>query len=257
MKTPLLEFNNVTVMRDKAILDNISFAVNEGEHTAILGPNGSGKSTLLKLISRRIYPLADTPGFAFRIWGRDSWDVFELRKMLGIVSADIEHDFEESMTVYEAVLSGFFSSVGLFHVRLTKEMKKTASREMEFMGIEHLSGRSVTELSSGELRKTLIARALVHGPKALILDEPLNSLDIVAAARFRLTMEKLSSKVTLIIATHDLNDVLPEVKRVIMIKEGRVFMDGKKSKIINSKNMSDLFGGKVTVKKIGGIYAAY
>jgi len=246
LKSKIAEFRNLTVLRDRKILNRVSFDIEEGCHTAIIGPNGSGKSTLINLITRNHYPLADEPGYKMNIWGRDDWNVTELKKLLGIVSDTLSRDFEEDMPVKEAVLSGFFSSVGLFHVKVTPKMKMLADKNLKFMGIKKLENESVAALSSGEKRKMLIARALVHAPKALILDEPSNGLDIIAAEKFRRTMRKLCAKTTVIIATNDFFDIIPEIKKVIMLKNGKVFMQGAKEKLMTSKNLSRLFGGKIS-----------
>lgn len=245
MKGKIVEFRNLTVLRDRKILNRVSFDIEEGCHTAIIGPNGSGKSTLINLITRKFYPLADEPDYKMSIWGRDDWNVMELKKLLGIVSDTLSRDFEEDMPVKEAVLSGFFSSVGLFHVKVTPKMKELADKSLRFMGIKKLENESVEALSSGEKRKMLIARALVHSPKALILDEPANGLDIVAAEKFRRTMRKLCRKTTVIIATNDFFDIIPEIKKVIMIKNGRIFKQGSKKELMTLKNLSRLFGGKI------------
>lgn len=250
MKSKIVEFRNLTVLRDRKILNRVSFDIEEGCHTAIIGPNGSGKSTLINLITRNHYPLADEPGYKMNIWGRDDWNISELKKLLGIVSDTLSRDFDEDMPVKEAVLSGFFSSVGLFHVKVTPKMKMLADKNLEFMGIKKLENESVEALSSGEKRKMLIARALVHGPKALILDEPSNGLDIIAAEKFRKTMRKLCKKTTVIIATNDFFDIIPEIKKVIMLKNGKVFMQGAKEDLMTSKNLSKLFGGKISADLI-------
>jgi iron complex transport system ATP-binding protein len=253
---PLLEFKNITVMNGKKkILDSISLTLHEGENIAILGPNGAGKSSFIKTINREYYPLLREQGVIFRVRGRDTWDVFDLRSTFGIVSNDLAYAFSREMTSYEEVLSGFFSSIGLFRHHVTPEMERKTSEILRFLEIQHLAERKMTEMSSGEARRVLIGRALVHNPKTLILDEPTNSLDLHALHTFRTTCRKISRAGTgIILVTHNLHDIIPEITRVILMKDGRFCMDGPKEEILTDKNISELFLVPVRVRKDDGYY---
>jgi len=254
---PLLEFENITVIRDnRKILDSITLTIGEGENVAILGPNGAGKSSLVKTINREYYPVADE-GVVFRIRGKDVWDVFDLRSALGIVSNDLQFSFARDISVREAVLSGFFSSIGLFLHTVTPRMEERASDLLEFLSISHLASRPMNGLSSGEARRVLVARALVHGPKTLILDEPTNSLDLSALHTFRSTIRAIAGKGTgIIMVTHNLHDIIPEISRVILMKDGRIVADGPKEKILTGRKIGDLFCVPVHVRKEAGWYYA-
>src|SRR6516162_239206 len=153
-------------------LNDVSLKIGLGEHIAILGPNGCGKSTLIKAITRECYPLIQD-GSSVRIMGEERWEVWELRKLLGIVSSDLMATCTRADSGREIVLSGFFSSIGIWpHQEITAEMVNAADRAMETMEVLHLAERFTDEMSSGEARRVLLARALVHEPRALILDEP-------------------------------------------------------------------------------------
>lgn len=256
---PLLEFNNITVTRDrKKILDSISIKIYPGEHIAILGPNGAGKSSFIKTITREYYPLMQAKNSVFKIWGRDIWNIFDLRTTLGIVSNDLQYSFERDMSGMEMILSGFFSSIGLYRQLVTPEMRKKAKEIMEFLEVSSLKDRSLTQMSSGEARRFLIGRALVHDPKALILDEPVNSLDLHALHKFRQILGKLSrSGIGVILVTHNLSDIIPEISRVILMKEGKFYRDGKKAELLTDQNISKLFNIRLKVKKIKGYYYAF
>src|SRR5215467_8059412 len=180
----LLEFQNVTVMRGtKRALDSLTFSIADGEHVAILGPNGSGKSTLIKAITRECYPVQ---GSALRILGQDRWNVFDLRVLLGIVSNDLMQTCTRDITGREAVLSGFFGSIGIWpNHHVTPEMEARAEEILALLEASHLADRDVNEMSSGEARRILIGRALAHSPKALVLDEPTSSLDFHAMHELR------------------------------------------------------------------------
>lgn len=256
----LLELKNVTVVRGgKKILDSFSLSIARGENVAIIGPNGSGKSSLIKTFTKEYHPLAASEGLVLKVLGKETWHVFELRKLLGIVSGDLQQTYCRQIRVLDVILSGFFSSIGIYYNHeVTPEMETRAKEILEFLEISILSERLMCELSTGEARRVLIGRALVHDPKALILDEPTNSLDLKALHSFRETIRKIaSSGKSVILVTHNLEDVIPEISRVILIKEGKVFRDGKKEEILTDSNLSELFSLPVKVLEEKGYYQAW
>lgn len=254
---PLLELENVSIWRGlRPALDRVSLRIAQGEHTAILGPNGSGKSTLIKALTREEYPRYPAES-ALRILGRETWRVEELRGMLGIVTNDLAATCTQPYPAREIVLSGFFSAVGIWpwHA-VTPEMERAADEALAFVGLSALPDRPMTEMSSGEVRRAVIARALAHRPKALILDEPANSLDIVASRELHSTMRRLAaSGITIVLVTHHLPDIIPEIGRVICLKDGRVSRDGPKEEVLRPETLSELFGVGVEVEAHDGHYA--
>jgi iron complex transport system ATP-binding protein len=258
LKSPLLELRNITVLKGlKKILDSISLEIREGEHLAVLGPNGAGKSSLIKLITREYYPLLGGPASLLRIWGQERWDVFALRRSLGIVSYDLQHACDKDITGMEVVLSGFFNSIGLFKERITARMKRKAQKVVDFLEVAHLKGRKMDEMSSGEARRFLIGRALVHDPRALLLDEPTNSLDLHARHKLTDLLRKIArSGISIILVTHDLSDIIPEMGRVVLMRDGKLFKDGPTASVLTDKNMSCLFGMPLEVKAKDGYYYA-
>lgn len=255
-QSPLIEYNNVTVSRGHRIaLDAITLSIGAGEHVAILGPNGSGKSTLIKTVTRECYPRL-APGSYLRILGKESWNVFELRPLLGVVSGDLLARCTRDFSGREIVLSGFFASVGIWpHHQVSRDMVRKAGAVLELLEIPHLAGRRMSELSSGEARRVVIARALVHDPLALVLDEPTTSLDLHAASALRKLFRKIAAAGTgIIMVTHHLDDIIPEIGRVILLKQGRVFADGPKGRLLTSGTLSRLFGSPVEVMRKNGYY---
>jgi len=258
---PLIDFRRLTVVRgERAVLRGLNLRVARGEHIAVLGPNGSGKSTLIKAITREIYPLADN-GVRFQILGRDDWDVTELRSRFGIVELDLLQHLSHEVTLRqvtgrEMVLSGFFNSLGLWpHLRITPAHERAVKRILAFLEASHLARRPVTEMSSGEQRRVLIGRALVHRPEALILDEPTNSLDPGAIREFRTLLRRLArAGRSLILVTHHVGDVIPEIERVILFRDGRIVADGPKARVLTSSALSRLFGTRLRVVRRGGSY---
>jgi iron complex transport system ATP-binding protein len=255
---PLLEFENVTVFYGtKKVLDSLSITIREGENVAILGPNGAGKSSFIRAILRECYPVADGKNTIFRMHGKDIWDVFELRSTIGVVSNDLQYTFTRAITAKEVILSGFFSSVGLFNRTITPAMDRKADEILAFLEIGHLKDRPMTALSSGESRRLLIGRALVHNPKTLILDEPTNSLDLHALHTFRETMRKIVKAGTgIILVTHNLHDIIPEISRVVLMKDGRFCADGPKAGMLTDEKIGDLFHVPLYVRKEGDYYYA-
>ncbi len=240
---------------DKRALDRVSLQIGVHEHVALLGPNGCGKSTLIKTITRECYPLV-RDGASVTILGRDTWNVFELRSLMGIVSADLSAACTRDVTGREIVLSGFFSSIGIWpNQTVAPEMEAKAEEALARMEVGHLSGRLTSEMSSGEVRRVLIARALVHDPMALILDEPSTALDLFAHQELRDALRRLAAAGTgIVMVTHDLSDIIPEIERVVLLKGGRVTADGSKQEILTEQRLSALFGLPVRLGRHDGYY---
>lgn len=253
---PLLDFHNLQVMRGQKIaLDNFSLRIGTDEHVAILGPNGCGKSTLIKTITRECYPVARSDS-SVSILGEESWDVFRLRNQLGIVSNDLMLSCTGDASGRDVVLSGFFSSTAIYpNHQVEPQHLKLAEAALAELKIAHLADRPVCEMSSGEARRVLIARALVHRPRALLFDEPCNSLDLAAQQKVRQAMSALANSGTaIILVTHELADVVPEIQRVVLMSQGRVVADGPKEDILQIGRLSELFGVTVEMAQRDGHY---
>ena len=249
----LIDFRKLTVIRgDKAILHDFNLQIQRGEHIVILGPNGSGKSTLIKLMTCELYPQTGMAGSRFELFGLERWGLEDLRQHLGIVALDMLSKLSHEVTAREVsardmVLSGFFNSLGLWpHHQVTAGQKRRANEILRFLEIQHLAERPVSAMSSGEQRRALIGRALVHDPEVLILDEPTNSLDPGAVHEFHVILRKLiRAGKSLVLVTHQVADILPEVKRVILMQKGRIIADGPKERILTSAALTRLFGKKL------------
>ncbi len=240
----LIDFQNISVKRGgKLALDELSLRISQNEHVAILGPNGCGKSTLIKTITRELYPLY-SPDSRITIMGELLWNVRELRLLLGIVSNDLMAGCRTDSTGRDIVLSGFFSSLAIFSNHHVEQDQLTrADAALAKVGALHLADRPVEQMSSGESQRTLIARALVHNPLALIFDEPSNSLDLRMQRELRETMRKLAqSGVGIVLVTHQTADIIPEIERLVLMRDGRIVGDGPKKEMLSEDKMSDLFG---------------
>lgn len=253
---PLLEFSNITVSHEGHIgLDGLSLTIPAHEHVAILGPNGSGKSTLIKTLTRDCYPLY-REGSYVRIFGQQTWNIFQLRPLFGIVHNDLMQSYlRYPYSGREVILSGFFSSVGIWpNHEVTPEMEDRAEEILETLKIEHLADRTVSQMSTGEGRRLLIGRSLVHRPRALILDEPTASLDIRATRELIEFMRRVAAETTIILVTHHLADIIPEIQRVVLLRKGKVFLDGKKEDVLSNEALSALFDMPVEVIHRHGYY---
>jgi iron complex transport system ATP-binding protein len=258
-QSPLLALDRVTVMRgERAALHEITLKIGSGEHVCILGPNGCGKSTLIKTITRECYPLANE-GSSISILGKERWNIFELRSLLGIVSPDLLASCTTDATGRDVVLSGFFSSTRIFpHHEPNPELLARSNTALERLGIAHLADRSVAHMSSGEAKRTLIARALVHDPQTLLFDEPSNALDIAAQMQLRETMRGLAqSGLGILLVTHHVSEIIPEIERVVLLRDGKIVADGPKAEMLIAGRLSDLFRVQVQIGEHAGYYHLY
>lgn len=252
----IIDIQNATVYRgENRVFSDFSLTIESGRQTAILGPNGAGKSTLLKLLLGEIHPVQREGSFV-RLFGLDRWNIWELRAQLGVVSHDLQRDYADGIPGVEVILSGYYSSVGLYpHQKFTDRQRKRAGDIMEQLGVASLRRRNFSEMSTGEQRRFLLGRALVHEPKTLILDEPTAGLDLRACFQYlQIVRTLMQAGKMIILVTHHLHEIPPEVERIILLKEGRVIADGKKSELLTSKVISELFETPVAIAEAGGWY---
>lgn len=258
----VLEIDRASVMQGEQLaLDRLTLRVAAGQHTAILGPNGSGKSSLVKLVTRQLYPLANSNGRAsVRIFGRDRWNVEELRGLLGIVSPSIQRYYTAAppLEVFDAVLSGFFATRGVAEPeRVSATMRERTHEALAQIHASHLRGRTMQSLSSGEVQRVLIARALVHRPRALLLDEPSAGLDMASRRQLLERLREIARHgTTLLLVTHHVEEILPEIEQVVLLRGGQVLQQGSKADLLNDSALSTAFGARVQVTAHGGYYAA-
>jgi molybdate transport system ATP-binding protein len=173
----ILEMKDISISYGpRKVIENLTWRVGSGEHWAITGPNGSGKTTLMGLIS------ADhLQGYAndIRLFGKQRGSgesIWEIKRDIGIVTAEFQIRYHRSLSVIDAVLSGFFDSVGLYR-SYTSAQAHAAKEWMDLLSISHIASQSMDFISYGERRLVLLARALVKSPRLVILDEPCQGLD--------------------------------------------------------------------------------
>src|SRR3954470_5235284 len=262
---PILELADATVIKDgRRVLDRLTLTIEPREHTAIIGPNGAGKSILVSLLTHEQRPMAAANGTPpVRVFGRHTWDLFELRSQLGIISADLHHHFvagnsEGSISGEAAVLSAFLSSYGILRYGTVNDaMRARAAAALEAAGAAPLAKRTLDEMSSGEARRVLLARALVTSPRALVLDEPTTGLDLAARHDFMERVRQIArSGTTLILITHHIDEIVPEIQHVVLLGQGRIVTAGPKTSVLTSAGLSALFGAQIVITQNDGYYYA-
>ncbi len=265
-ETPFLDLHNVSVARgERVVLHNINLTIHPGEHIAILGPNGCGKSTLIKTITCECYPLIPDntpepcePETRVSLFGRQRWDLTELKKMLGVVSPDLPGKPTLHTTGRDAVLTGFFSSSTLWpNLHVTPDMHTRADQVLAQVDAVALRDKPVGEMSAGQQRRIMIARALVASAGTLLLDEPSNALDLAAQRDLHHLLRTLARQgTTLLLITHHLPDIIPEIDRILLMRDGRIVADGPKQQLLTAPILSDLFQIPITLTEKEGHYHA-
>ncbi len=250
----IFEISHAQVWRGETLaLRDFSLTLVHGESVAILGPNGAGKSTFLKLLTGEVRPAAEQ-GTSCRLFGDDRWSLEEIRHRIGVIMPEDIARFHPRELARDTVLASLRGAFGRTReMRFSREEKARARSAMELMGVAELAERDFGELSSGERRRILIARALVHGPQVLVLDEPSTALDFAAAIQLTGTLRSLLAAGTdLILVTHHPGEIPPEIERVILLRGGQVFADGPKREILTARRLSELYQVELSVVWAGG-----
>ena len=260
-ESPLIDIRNATIWRGTTrVFDKLTLTIARHERVAILGPNGSGKTTLLKTINRELYPVQQEDSWV-RILGRERWNVWDLRRHIGIVSHDLQQRYRPATTGLEVVVSGFLSSIGVHGIlgdRIDEEQLAAARDILGQLGIAELADTPLRAMSTGQQRRCLLGRALVHGPDTLILDEPTSGLDFAASFDYLARIRALARDgCNIIIVTHHLDEIPPEVGRVVVLDRGRIAADGPKTSVLTPELLSRVYGTRISVAEIDGYFLAY
>jgi iron complex transport system ATP-binding protein len=254
----IIDLQNITVFQGRnKILDDFSLTIDESQSTVILGPNGSGKTTLLKLLNRELYIVED-PKSSLKIFEKDRWNVDDLRSNLGVVSQHLQYGYSNSAIGLYVVLSGFYSSDGIWQHQTFEEEKLNRAKEvMDLLSISELQDRAFSSMSTGEQRKFLLARSLVNDPAVLVFDEPTSGLDMSTCFQYlEIIRELIGMGKKVVLVTHHVHEIPPEVTRVILLKEGKVIEDGNKDEILTDTNLTNLFDWPIKLVKENGYYQA-
>jgi molybdate transport system ATP-binding protein len=246
----LFRIEQATVyLDDGRVLDNVNWRVNAGENWAVLGRNGSGKSTLLRLIYGEVHAaLGGKIEWFGRTGTRNIWDV---RKRIGYVSAELQSLYDDDLTGEEVVLSGLFSSRGLYR-KVTGKQRKMMKELMASLSIVKLGGKKVGRMSYGEMRKLLIARAAINGPALLLLDEPCNGLDRNSREDFLNFMEMVArSGTAIVMAVHHYDELIPSITHILLMDKGRSACQGKKEEVPYRSLLTSATQPAILTTKVG------
>ena len=258
----VLQLTDASVVKSGVrVLDGLTLSIRAGEHTAILGPNGAGKTALINLLISDHYALAREGDAPVRVFGSERWSVSELQARLGIVTSDLHQQFvggncTGSIRGADAVVSGFFATRGfLVGLDVTGAMRQQAADILARLDAAHLADTPLDQMSTGEARRVLIARALVTDPRALILDEPTAGLDVVARVRFLDLVRRVAQQgVTVILVTHHVEEIVPEIDRVVLLRRGRIAGDGAKRLVLTPERLSALFEYPIELQQENGFF---
>lgn len=255
---PFVEIKNARVYRgENIVFENLNLNFFLKQNTAILGPNGAGKTSLFKLITREISPQV-SPGSHIKLFGEVHTNIWQLRKRIGIISHEYQNNYQSLASGEQVVLSAFFGSVGIHgHHNIHDAQRQKARCIMQSLGLQALADKPYLQLSFGQQRRLLLARALVHDPEVLVFDEPTVGLDLGSSMQIIQEIRELSATgKTILLITHHLQELVPEIHRVVMLKNAQVFKDGDKQRVVTSQNISQLFDVAVEVQCQNNVYVA-
>lgn len=249
-----LELKNIEVWQNNQVLVKcLNLDLTLGEPTTVLGPNGSGKSTLVKLIERRLHPVVK-PNSHLRLFGTDRIHLQNLRQRIGILNTELDERIPQRCSAGEVVLSGCFGSTRLGRGQEpTEQQQKQTQQLLERFELQSLKNRQYCQLSDGQKRRLLLARAIIHQPEVLVLDEPARALDLRACYQLiGMIRELCQDGVTVVQVTHRIDTIVPEMKRLVLLQDGSVYDQGCPNELLTSGKLSKLFKTNLTIVQANG-----
>ena len=219
---PFISISGADVyVEHQPVLADISWQIAKGEHWAVLGRNGAGKSTFLKLLYGDLSPAL---GGTIERRGHPRGTPLEpFRKKVGLLSPELQSAHaRDDLNVEEIVISGHHASIGLNEAP-TKGERRAAQRWLRFFDLQKLARRRPREISYGQMRRVLLARAMINSPRLLLLDEPFTGLDAPSRKRVRAHLQRLADAgVQLVMGTHHRSDLVPAINRVLWLEKGKI-----------------------------------
>ncbi|MEU9197522.1 ABC transporter ATP-binding protein [Streptomyces hundungensis] len=254
----VLELVDVSVVRDgRALVDDVSWSVKEGERWVILGPNGAGKTTLLNIASSYLFPSTGSARILGEQLGRV--DVFELRPRIGMAGVAMADKLPKRQTVLETVLTAAYGMTATWQEQYDAVDEDRARAFLDRLGMTDFLDRKFGTLSEGERKRTLIARAMMTDPELLLLDEPAAGLDLGGREDLVRRLGRLARDPyapSMVMVTHHVEEIAPGFTHVLMIRQGKVLAAGPMETELTSRNLSLCFGLPLLVEHRGDRYTA-
>ena len=256
MERIVLSVSRLRVERsDTVILDGVTWRVRAGEHWAILGANGSGKTSLLSALTAYLPPTNGWIELLGKRYGETDWR--ELRKRIGLVSSSIRQLMADDEPALETVISGKYAMIDYWGAILPAD-RRQAVGILKKIECAHLAKRPWGVLSQGERQRLLIGRALMASPSLLVLDEPCAGLDPAAREHFLQFIQRLGRRriaPTLVLVTHHVEEIVPAISHVLVLKSGKVLASGTKESVLTSATFSCAFDAPIQLNTIRGRYS--
>ena len=253
-----LELKDININYDhKNIINNINLSLETGQHTVLIGANGSGKSTLIKTITKLKYPIY-TKNSHLKLFNSKNINIWELRSKIGFVCTELDLRMKPNMTITDIIMSGLQGTFGLLNKEIiTSEQTKRFDKVIKMLNID-FSSEYYCELSDGQKRKVLLARSLINQPVVLILDEPTTMLDLKSRYSFLNDLRQLSKEnVTIFYTTNNIETIIPEISRIIFLKNGNIIADGEPSNVMTAENISNLYEYNLNLINKDGFWRAF
>ena len=249
-----LELSNIDVIqKEKYVLKDINLKLYLGEVITILGPNGSGKSSLINLINRNLYPLVNSNS-KIKLFNKELINIWDLKQKISCVNEDLNKRINHRLTTKEVIISGLYGTIGMNKNNIIKDRDlKLVDNILNEFSLTNISNEKYQDLSDGQKRNVILARAMVNKPEVLILDEPTINLDMKSLFNLFNTIKRLLlSKITIIYITNKIDSILKETDRIVLMKNGRIIADGHPRQIMKTETINNLYETNIELINING-----
>ena len=260
MAAQVICVSDISVFKgERTLISDISLSLTQSAHWIVFGPNGCGKTTLLSVLTGHVWASKGCVSILGNELGRS--DIREIRKFVGRVNYPLQLAFQRAAyLVSDVVVSGFFDSIGMQFEASTPEQEAAVSEILDRLDAADFKDRVFRELSYGEQKRILLARALVHSPKLLVLDEPYEGLDLVAKNAFFDCVQRLidgNSQLSTLWTTHHLDEIPEFCSKALLLKSGRQSFQGDSHEAFSQERLSKLFDTEIQIVQVGSKKVAF
>lgn len=256
--TAVLDMRAVGVQRaGRPILDGFDWRIEAGQRWVVLGPNGAGKTTAIQVLAGRLFPTRGTVDVLGMRLGRVDVRA-EIWPRVSLASEALDRRIPAGQAIFDVVRTGKFGHLARFREEYDEADDARASGLLEALGIAHLAGRGLRNVSSGERKRIAIARALMASPEIIVFDEPTAGLDLGGRERMLATLADLvaAPSPTPIIVTHHVEEIPAGITHALLVRDGRTFAAGPVARTLTGPTLSELFGIGLDVRREGERYLA-